>query len=241
MSARTRQRPERTPGAAQSCDVVGDDAHHSTPPLRQPDGPVLAATAWPSNAHMVEDLARLGYLRADWRTIDPTYGRGNWWTRWRPDELTVHDLDLDLDDGDGVDFRDLPEVDGAYDAAVFDPPYVCVGGRTTTGLPDMHDRYGLTDAPRTPAGVQALIDDGLAEVARVVRHRGLVLVKCQDYITSGRLWPGTHHTTTRGLELGLRLVDRLEYLTSPRPQPSGRRQVHARRNLSTLLVWEVRR
>jgi len=145
------------------------------------------------------------------------------------------------DDGDGVDFRDLPEVDGAYDVAVFDPPYVCVGGRTTTGLPDMHDRYGLTDAPRTPAGVQALIDDGLAEVARVVRHRGLVLVKCQDYITSGRLWPGTHHTTTRGLELGLRLVDRLEYLTSPRPQPSGRRQVHARRNLSTLLVWEVRR
>ncbi len=32
MSARTRQRPERTPGAAQSCGVVGDDVHHSTPP-----------------------------------------------------------------------------------------------------------------------------------------------------------------------------------------------------------------
>lgn len=93
-------------------------------------------------------------------------------------------------------------------------------------------------AHRVPRVEASLV---LAEVARVVRHRGLVLVKCQDYITSGRLWPGTHHTTTRGLELGLRLVDRLEYLTSPRPQPSGRRQVHARRNLSTLLVWEVRR
>lgn len=235
MSARTRPRPSNEARA-------GDSATATQRPQGTPSGmtaaasPVLAATAWPSNAHMVEDVARLGYLRADWRTVDPTYGRGLWWARWRPDELTVHDLALD-----GVDFRDLPEVDGAYDAAVFDPPYVCVGGRTTTGLADMHDRYGLTDAPRTPAELQALIGDGLAEVARVVRHRGLVLVKCQDYVTSGRLWPGAHHTTTRGLELGLRLVDRLEYLTSPRPQPSGRRQVHARRNLSTLLVWEVRR
>jgi tRNA G10 N-methylase Trm11 len=193
---------------------------------------ILAATAWPTNAHLIETCAQLGYLRAEWSTLDPTYGRGRWWTRWRPDRLVTHDLALD-----GVDFRSLPYDAGTFDAAVFDPPYVSVGGRATTGLPDLHNRYGLTDAPTTPAALQHLIDAGLAEVTRVVRPRGVLLVKSQDYISSGRLWPGTHHTLTAAFDLGLELVDRLEHIAPrPRPQPPHRRQVHARRNLSTLLV-----
>lgn len=199
-------------------------------------GPVLAATAWPTNGHLIEAVARLGYLRSEDRVLDPTFGRGVWWQRWRPDVLVTHDIRVD-----GVDFRDLPHADGEFDAAVFDPPYVSVGGRRTTGLPDMHDRFGLTDAPTSPAGVQELIDTGLAEVVRVVKPRGFVLVKCQDYISSGRLWPGSFLTTQCGLRLGCELVDRLEHLAGVRPQPPGRRQVHARRNVSTLLVFRVRR
>lgn len=195
---------------------------------------MLAASSWPTNAHMIEDCARLGYLKYEDRVLDPTYGRGVWWQRWRPTVLVTHDIRQD-----GVDFRDLPYEDDEFDAAVFDPPYVSVGGRKTTGLPDMHDRFGLGDAPGSPAGVQALINGGLVEVARVVKPRGLVLVKCQDYISSGKFWPGTHKTTAYALGLGLEIVDRLEHVAGVRPQPPGRRQVHARRNLSTLLVFRV--
>lgn len=193
---------------------------------------ILAATAWPTNAHLIEACAQLGYLHRGWLTLDPTYGRGLWWTRWRPERLIGHDLARDR-----VDFRSLPYDTGTFDAAVFDPPYVSVGGRASTGLPDLHARYGLTHAPTTPAGLQDLIDAGIAEVTRVVRARGFVLVKCQDYISSGRLWPGTHHTLTAALEHDLEIVDRFEHIAPrPRPQPPGRRQVHARRNLSTLFV-----
>lgn len=198
--------------------------------------PVLAADTWRTNADLIADVALLGHLRSEWRTLDPTYGRGLWWTSWRPVELVTHDLRLD-----GVDFRDLPHDAASFDAVAFDPPYVSVGGRSTTGLADLHDRFGLTDAPVTPAGVQELIDAGLAEVARVVRPGGTVLVKCQDYVSGGRLWPGTHLTLTRALELGLVLVDRFEHVAGIRPQPPGRRQVHARRNLSTLFVLRSRR
>lgn len=192
---------------------------------------VLAATAWTTNADLIEACVQLGYLHPIDRVLDPTHGRGLWWTKWRPENLTASDLRT------GVDFRHLPHENGTFDAVAYDPPYVCVGGRKTTGLADLHDRYGLTNAPTSPAGLQALINEGLAECARVARTNGVVLVKCQDYVSSGRLWLGTHHTLTAALGLGLECVDRLEHLAGVRPQPPGRRQVHARRNLSTLFVF----
>lgn len=194
---------------------------------------IFAAHAWPSNAELIADCAALGYLHADWLTLDPTYGRGVWWKKWQPENLVGHDIALD-----GVDFRDLPYGDNTFDAVAFDPPYVSVGGRKTTGIAEMHDRFGLTDAPTTPAGVQELINAGLDECVRVLKPKGYLLVKCQDYVSSGKLWLGTHWTLSTALEAGLTCVDRFEHHGPPRPQPPGRRQVHARRNLSTLFVFQ---
>lgn len=192
---------------------------------------VLAADRWRTNGHLIEACAQLGYLSPDDVVLDATYGRGSWWAQWQPAQLTTHDLALD-----GVDFRSLPEPDDTFDAAAFDPPYVSVGGRATTTIPAFHDRYGMAGTPKSPLALQQLINDGLTELARVVRPRGVVLAKCQDYVSSGQLWVGTHHTLTHAMGLGFSVVDRLEMLTDPRPQPPHRRQVHARRNYSTLFV-----
>lgn len=194
---------------------------------------ILAAQAWPTNGDLIADVAALGYLRPEWRTLDPTFGRGLWWTRFRPESIVAHDLKLD-----GVDFRNLPEGDASFDAVAFDPPYVSVGGRTTSGIPDFLARYGLAEAPKSPAALQMMIDAGISEIERVLRPGGVLLVKCADYISSGQLWPGTFFTADAGFRVGLRLLDRFEHVAAkPRPQPPGRRQVHARRNLSTLLVF----
>ena len=192
---------------------------------------VKAATEWMTNGHLIADCYRLNYLRDTDHVLDPTYGQGRWWKVWRPGKLTWHNRDLD-----GTDFRSLQYLDGTFDAIGYDPPYVCVGGRTTTGISDMHNAYGMADAPRTPALLQDLINDGLTEMHRLVKSTGIVVVKCQDYISSGRLWVGTHHTLTHAIALGFEPVDRLEHVSGLRPQPPGRRQVHARRNLSTLFV-----
>jgi hypothetical protein len=202
---------------------------------------ILAARWWPTNGALVADVAKL-YLDRSMVALDPTYGRGKWWTDWCPDDLTAHDLKLD-----GVDFRKLPEDDGTFDLVAFDPPYVSTGGRKTSTLGDFNDRYGVTDAPATPAALQAHNDDGLAEVYRVLRRKGLALVKCCDYVSSGRLFPGTHLTLTAAYALGFEQVDRFEHIGHARAQPANRTrlvkgervpvtQQHARRNLSTLLV-----
>jgi hypothetical protein len=202
--------------------------------------PVLAATPWASNAHLIVACRDLGYL--DDHVLDPTHGQGNWWTLWRPEKLTVHDLDPGK--GDGVDYRALPEPDGTFDSVAFDPPYVSIGGRTTSSIPEFHDRYGMAHAPK---GARALFEynaAGFAECVRVLKRGGLIVYKCQDYIESGKYQAVTRWVANYAVEvLGLEEVDRLERVAGVRPQPtknldgSPRRQVHARRNLSTMLVF----
>jgi hypothetical protein len=192
--------------------------------------PVLAATRWQSNADMILDLVRIGYIRPDDAVLDPTFGRGKWWSKYTPANFTFSDLKT------GVDFRDLPHANGTFDVVTYDPPYVRVGGRDTTGMADHHDRYGLTDAPRTPALLQQLIDDGMTEMFRVTKPGGLVIAKCQDY-QSGPFHAGTFYTTAHALALGFRFIDRFEHLGNVRPQPPGRPQRTARRNYSTCLIF----
>jgi DNA modification methylase len=137
------------------------------------------------------------------------------------------------------DFRQMPkEWDRRFDVVAYDPPYVSAGGRKTTTIPSMHQAYGMDDAPTTPALLQDLINDGLLECRRVTRPGGLILVKCQDYISSGKLWSGTFRTHFAANAMRLKLIDRFEHLGGVRPQPSGRRVMHARRNLSTLFVFQ---
>lgn len=213
---------------------------------------VLAAHAWHTNGDLIADVARVGHLQGDLPTIDPTYGRGLWWTVWRPAELVAHDL-YTLD---GVDFRQLPHETGSFRQGAFDPPYVCKGGRKTSTIPDFLDRYGLARAPRTPAALQAMNDAGLAEMVRVLAPRSILLVKCADYVSSGRLVDGTGNTRDAAKALGLVMVDRFEHMGYVRAQPKGRtrkarpgeesvngrvpsRQKHARHNSSTLFVFRT--
>jgi hypothetical protein len=214
------------------------------PESTYPTNPVLAAYRWNSNADLIADVARLGYLREDWVTLDPTYGRGMWWKKWRPRILRMADIMPGewLDEGwrSQDDFTEMMWQSELFDAVAFDPPYVSVGGRSTTGMVDFAARYGMHTTPKSPLALQLeLVDPGIRECVRVLKPRGILLVKNQDYISSGRYWPGTHHTLTYALSLGLELVDRFEMMQPrPRPQPSSnRRQVHARRNLSTLFVF----
>ncbi len=203
---------------------------------------ILAATAWPTNGALLADVHRLGYLRADDVVLDPTYGRGRWWTDWRPAQLIAHDLVLD-----GVDFRRLPEETGTVDVVAFDPPYIAQGGRATSTLAGGHDefgrrradfldRYGLYDVPKDVAGVIELMAAGIAEFYRVLRPGGLLLVKCMNYVTSGRYRRSAYDVLAHAELLGFTLVDELVHLRRPGPQPQRDYQHHARRNYSLLFV-----
>lgn len=192
---------------------------------------ILGAATWPTNGHLIRDVARL-HLDQSARTLDTTYGEGNWWTIWKPDQLVMHDLYK----GDGVDFRDLPHGDCEFRQVAFDPPYVCVGGRETSTMPEYLERYGMHNAPPTPKALQQMMNDGIAEVRRVTEPGGVVLWKCADYVWSGNLWLGVHECELMARQLGFRIEDKFVHVGDVRPQPPGRGQKHARQNSSVLLV-----
>jgi len=216
------------------------------PPPAFHDDPVLRANPWPSNSEMIVDLVRLSYLARGRLTMDPTFGKGNWWNLWWPELLAGSDLDpVKSPTGTSVAFTNLPYEDGLFEAATYDPPYVSVGSRKNSGMQAWMAAFGLTRAPKSPAELQELIDRGLAEVARCCAPKAYLLVKCQSYISSGKFWPGVRRTLDAADKLGLRQIDQFEHVAGTGAQPltqkdgSPRRQVHSRANHSTLLVLQV--
>lgn len=193
---------------------------------------VLAIQKWKSNAELIAACAELGYLRTEWATLDTTYGHGTFWKLWRPEVLVGCDIDEAKSPyGFSVDFTKLPWGDGEWDAVVFDPPYK-LNGRPD---PAIDARYGVAERS-TWQDRMRLIIDGAVECSRVLGD-GYLLVKCQDQVVSGhKVWQ-TDEVTRILYCQGLMKVDRFDLL-SYRPQPEGRRQVHAHSCSSQLLVFK---
>lgn len=190
---------------------------------------VLAANRWKSNAELIADVAKLGYL--DGWVYDCTYGQGTFWKLWRPEppeEFTYSDLYTSC----AVDFTDMPWADKTFDAVVFDPPYKLNG----TPDPTVDTRYGV-QSQATWQQRHALIRAGLWECCRVAKR--YVLLKCQDQVCSGKVRWQTRIFADHAEGLGFEQVDRFDMLGHHRPQPmEGRTQKHAHGRPSTLLVFE---
>ena len=124
-----------------------------------------------------------------------------------------------------------------FDVIAFDPPYVAKDSGSGSSMEDFDDRYGLGGH----ASGKALHDDnmvGLAELARVLAPKGRILAKCMDYTDGREFLPITYWTVRTALEeLGLQIIDRFEHVGLERQYQRGDGQDHARRNLSTLLVF----
>lgn len=193
-------------------------------------GPIVGSVVHGSNADLITAVAPL-YLTGT--VLDVTYGRGMWWRRHRPAELVTHDLAVD-----GIDFRALPHADSAFDTVCFDPPYVPRHGHGDATMPrdqDFRSRFGLVE-PRTELQLRELINDGLAECARVARR--WLLVKANDYCNGRQFHLGHVRVLTEADRLGLRCHDLIVHATGTGPGGGQIRHVlRARRAHSYLLIF----
>lgn len=193
---------------------------------------VFAIGDWRTNAEMIaHGVVPLGYIKKDSITLDPTWGYGKWWSLWQPDVLVGSDIDPKKSPcGISIDYRKLPHKDGSFDVVAFDPVYKLNGSPSSKDEP-----YGAHVVQTRSDRLQSVYD-GMTEATRVLKHKGILLLKVQDMVNGGKVQWQTDYCTNHAYTIGLTKIDALLF-RSYRPQPKGRRQVTARRNYSTLLIF----
>lgn len=199
---------------------------------------IMRHHGWRNNGEMIADVAALGFIVGP--VLDLTYGEGNFWSEWRPDELVANDLDPDKGDHHH-DFRAPlpPEWHRAFKTVVFDPPYRMSGTKGTgarSGGSDFDQAFGLADV--RDRDVPYLICGGVVNAIECVARGGRLLVKCQDGQWSGGLYQQTRTIESVARALWFETTNVFELSTSVQPQPTKQR--NERSDTTTLLVLKKR-
>ncbi len=120
------------------------------------------------------------YVLPGSRVADVTFGRGAFWREVPPQQYELLATDLET----GVDCRELPYEDGSIDCVVLDPPYMHSPGGTAHVAHSAFERYYRNNRPNRTGSkyhdaVLELYADAGLEARRVLRPRGVFIVKCR--------------------------------------------------------------
>lgn len=170
------------------------------------------------------------YVPCGSTVADVTYGNGNFWRDVEPGRYTVLPSDLLT----GVDFGNLPYENGSIDALVLDPPYMHGGDAIKKSLNACYRNQNASHA-----AVIRLYARGILEAARVLRKGGVLILKSQDEIESGKQrWSHVACMSLLGM-FGFTTEDLfiVVQVGAPTGHPAHRTgQKHARKNHSYFLV-----
>lgn len=166
---------------------------------------------------------------------DVTFGKGTFWRDVDRSKYVLKASDL----MDGIDFRSLPYEDGSIDALVLDPPYMHDGKTVHEAL---NKNYRNNHEPTTShESVIRLYAGGILEAARVLKKKGVLVVKCQDETESGKQRL-SHVELIQLLELlGFEIVDLFVLVQDKVPLMRHEYQKSARKNHSYAIVARFRR
>lgn len=180
------------------------------------------------------------YVAPGSTVADVTFGKGVFWRNVPPDlyELLATDIQ------EGIDCRDLPYKDESIDCVVLDPPYMhSPGGTAHEAQTPFEEHYrnngsGNQTKSKYHDAVLDLYKDAGREAYRILRDRGVLIVKCQDEVCSNRQRFTHVEIMQMYEEIGLVAEDLFVVMRSNRPGVSRAvRQVHARKNHSYFLVF----
>jgi tRNA G10 N-methylase Trm11 len=168
------------------------------------------------------------YVPADAIILDATYSKGVFWKRVtgpytvvRMDRYPFPFLDLQ------ADYEALPFRRESFDCVVFDPPY---GNSSTAKRTDMIERqYNLESVCGEKAIYEAYLN-GIYKIRWVLVEKGLFIVKCQNFISSGKQHWIEHDILEWAREVKFDPIDKLFVISvNNRPTMRHKHQLHARK------------
>lgn len=185
------------------------------------------------------------------KIADVTWGKGVFWRNVPRDKYELVASDI----ADGVDCRSLPYDNNSFDCVVLDPPYMegfyrkkkgqKAGSGTHSAFRDAYshgDEKNDDTKHRGAAKYHAAVTDMYfragEEAWRVLRNKGVLIVKCQDEVSANKQCL-THVEIINEYErMGYYIKDLFVIIRSNKPSVSRLiNQVHARKNHSYFLVF----
>lgn len=184
-----------------------------------------------TNADIFPDILEL-YVKPGSIIVDVTYGKGVFWKNIDTINYQLHTSDLQT----GTDFRYLPYSDNSIDCLVLDPPYMHGGKTVKASINDCyHNENGSHES------VIRLYTGGILEAARVLKQKGILILKTQDEIESGKQRLSHVELITLLEILGYRILDLFVLVQQSTPAMRESYQKSARKNHSYFVVAEFRR
>ena len=170
---------------------------------------------------------------------DITYGNGAFWKNI--DIKKYHCAFSDIKSN--VDCRALPYKSDSWDCVVFDPPYMHVSGGSAHVNHQNYDQYYQNNKipENTKKYHEAVLDlyfRTAGEVFRVLKRKGIFIVKCQDEVCSNRQRL-THVELINELTVHNYICEDLFVVMRTNKPGMSRviKQRHARKNHSYFLVF----
>ena len=205
----------------------------------QPSNDLVFSASSLGNADIFPQILSL-YVKSGSVIADVTYGKGVFWRNVPKDRYDLQATDLLA----GIDCRDLPYKNGEIDCLVLDPPYMhSPGGTAHTAHPQFEDHYrnnssGNQTGSKYHEAVVDLYREAGREAYRVLRDRGIAIVKCQDEVCANRQRFTHVEIIHEYSKMGFEAEDLFVVVRNNRPCMSRViKQVHARKNHSYFLVF----
>ena len=133
------------------------------------------------------------HVPKDAEVADVTYGKGVFWRKIPDGQYRTFLTDINS----GVDCRDLPYAEQSIDAVVLDPPYMegffrrkenqKAAGGTHSAFRNYYSNGNEAQTekgPRWADAVLAFYFAAIDEANRVLRDKGVLVVKCQDQVSA---------------------------------------------------------
>lgn len=181
---------------------------------------------------------------------DVTYGKGVFWRKVPDGDYNVLPTDLKT----GTDCRELPYTKSSIDCVVLDPPYMegllrennshRGGAGTHVSFREAYSDNGKATISTKPtrakwhAAVLELYVEAGIEAYRVLRKKGILIVKCQDEVSANKQWMTHVEIILEYAKLGFYAKDLFVVMRKNKPGVSRiKKQRHARKNHSYFLVF----
>lgn len=176
---------------------------------------------------------------------DVTYGTGVFWKNVSKKDYTLKATDI----ADGIDCRKLPYEPNSIDCVVLDPPYMegffrrsvthKAGNGTHSSFREYYSNGNeQSEGAKWHHAVTDLYFKAGKEAYRVLKDKGILIVKCQDEVSANKQWLTHIEIYNEYAQMGFYCKDLFVVIRENKPVISRlKKQVHARKNHSYFMIF----